>query len=154
MIQTSLVGFIILSHHMPLLYHIFHTKLDGLVANMDHPVEIDDTTCSAMGSLTVNETKSPLHLQSPAHKFELYGWKPDQNLTLDELYLDIVFLITRSTQTDGRQGHMGALIVRPNNQAICIECSDATKDSTTAEATSATVVDEQEFFQNILVKLI
>ena len=70
---------------------------------------------------------------SPAHKFELYGWKPDPQLTEDELYLDVVFLITRSTQACGRQGHMGALIVRQEKNSwssdsvsigsnVCIEC--------------------------------
>ena len=51
----------------------------------------------------------------------MHGWKPGPTLTEDELYLDLVFLITRSTQEDGRQGHMGCVIVREksnNNDSI------------------------------------
>eukprot|EP00546_Thalassionema_frauenfeldii_P016495 CAMPEP_0178899346 /NCGR_PEP_ID=MMETSP0786-20121207/2845_1 /TAXON_ID=186022 /ORGANISM="Thalassionema frauenfeldii, Strain CCMP 1798" /LENGTH=221 /DNA_ID=CAMNT_0020570185 /DNA_START=65 /DNA_END=727 /DNA_ORIENTATION=- len=51
-------------------------------------------------------------LRSPAHLFDLFGWKPDPAKTDDENYMDIVFLITRSWR-HGQQGHMGALIVRP-----------------------------------------
>jgi tRNA(Arg) A34 adenosine deaminase TadA len=50
---------------------------------------------------------------SPAHKFNLYGWQPNLSLSDDENYMDIVFLITRSSAEDGQQGHMGALVVRP-----------------------------------------
>ena len=58
---------------------------------------------------------------SSVHRYEVHGWKPDPTLTEDELYLDLVFLITRSTQEDGRQGHMGCVIVREksnNNDSI------------------------------------
>ena len=59
---------------------------------------------------------------SPAHAFPLYGWKPNPELSDDENYMDVVFLITRSSSTttngaDGtskkQQGHMGSLIVQP-----------------------------------------
>jgi tRNA(Arg) A34 adenosine deaminase TadA len=54
---------------------------------------------------------------SPAHKFNLYGWQPNRNLSDDENYMDIVFLITRSSSQDGQQGHMGALVVRPSSSS-------------------------------------
>jgi tRNA(Arg) A34 adenosine deaminase TadA len=50
-------------------------------------------------------------VKSPAQKFNLYGWKPDKNLSDDENYMDVVFLVTRSSR-DGQQGHMGSLIVK------------------------------------------
>jgi len=104
-------------------------------------------------------------LRSPAHKFELYGWKPDPKLTRDELYLDIVFLITRSTQDDGRQGHMGALIVSPEDDNLllpsgnitgvntCIECpkeAEETSDEAEISSTLAAKFDETKFFDEIL----
>ena len=56
-------------------------------------------------------------VESPAHSFDLYGWKPDPKLSDDENYMDIVFLITRNRSKDlGQQGHMGCLIVRPSNE--------------------------------------
>jgi deoxycytidylate deaminase len=57
--------------------------------------------------------KNVTPLRSPAHKFNLYGWKPDHSLSDDENYMDVVFLVTRSSR-EGQQGHMGALIVRPS----------------------------------------
>ncbi len=50
---------------------------------------------------------------SPAHHFNLFSWSPCHNLSDDENYMDIVFLITRSSN-NGQQGHMGSLIVRPS----------------------------------------
>ena len=57
------------------------------------------------------ENASPM--RSPAHQFNLYGWKSDKALSDDENYMDIVFLITRSS-FNGQQGHMGSLIVKPS----------------------------------------
>ena len=57
-------------------------------------------------------------VESPAHSFDLYGWKPDPTLSDDENYMDIVFLITRNRSRDlGQQGHMGCLIVRQSNES-------------------------------------
>ena len=74
----------------------------------------DDTAAASSFDAMEQLNSDDSQPRSPAHKFELYGWKPDPQLTRDELYLDIVFLITRSVQGDGKQGHMGALIVRPD----------------------------------------
>ena len=55
---------------------------------------------------------------SPAHKFDLRGWEPDQGLSDDENYMDAVMLITRGARdgATGRQGHMGAVLVRPSSR--------------------------------------
>jgi deoxycytidylate deaminase len=127
------------------------------------------TVCSSDPSNMMHQLKiDPCLSASPAHKFELYGWKPDPELTEDELYLDVVFLITRSTQDDGRQGHMGALIVRPEKSSsssnsiavrsdVCIECTGTTiensKDRNEKDdgvISSSSPFDEGRFFQNIL----
>lgn len=125
----------------------------------------NDNTAAASSSNALEQPNSDTNSQprSPAHKFELYGWKPDPQLTRDELYLDIVFLITRSVQDDGRQGHMGALIVREdeNNNtllksnniesATCIECAkESPKDNNEKDSSSTTNFDEAKFFHNIL----
>eukprot|EP00934_Nitzschia_sp_Nitz4_P000254 Nitzschia sp. Nitz4//scaffold46_size129759//121862//122569//NITZ4_003526-RA/size129759-processed-gene-0.211-mRNA-1//1//CDS//3329552670//254//frame0 len=52
---------------------------------------------------------------SSLSNFDLHGWVPNPDLEDDENYMDIVFLITRSTSAQGQQGHMGSLIVRPSN---------------------------------------
>jgi deoxycytidylate deaminase len=83
--------------------------------------ELDKTVEISMDSSTVQIAESsssrppPPTITSPAHRFPLYGWKPDPSISEDENYLDVVMLITRSVQGDGQQGHMGALIVRPPN---------------------------------------
>jgi tRNA(Arg) A34 adenosine deaminase TadA len=63
------------------------------------------------------ESSSPQDFSSPAHQFDLFGWFSDQNLSDDENYMNIVYLITRSAK-NGQQGHMGSLIVRPSSRAI------------------------------------
>lgn len=55
-------------------------------------------------------------LSSPVADFNLFGWSPCSELSDDENYMDIVFLITRSSK-NGQQGHMGSLIVRPTISA-------------------------------------
>lgn len=45
-------------------------------------------------------------------KFSLYGWKPNQSLTDDENYMDIVLLVTRSSVCTAH-GHVGCLLVDP-----------------------------------------
>lgn len=71
--------------------------------------------------------------RSPAHLFNLYGWQPDPTRSDDENYMDIVFLVTRSSRDD-KQGHMGALIVRPTNAHSDVEDSGTTRDPTTSHA--------------------
>ena len=137
----------------------------------------NDTTAttavsSSDPSMMMQQLKlDPSRSASPAHKFELYGWKPDSELTEDELYLDIVFLITRSTQDDGRQGHMGALIVRPEKSSlpipvrsdVCMECIETTPENNkdgngdgdgdgdgVISSSSSPPFDEGRFFRNIL----
>lgn len=75
-------------------------------------IDFDEAPHSAQAVRASNKQASPSS-PSPAHRFNLYGFQPDPRLSADENYLDIVFLITRSVQDDGQQGHMGALIVRP-----------------------------------------
>lgn len=59
---------------------------------------------------------SATSIYSPAHKFkEILEFKTNPSLSDDENYMDIVFLITRSS-VDGQQGHMGAIVVRPSIQ--------------------------------------
>ncbi len=125
----------------------------------------DDTAAASSFDAMEQLNSDDSQPRSPAHKFELYGWKPDPQLTRDELYLDIVFLITRSVQGDGKQGHMGALIVRPdehdntllmnsNSKDIgsletCIECmKESLKDNNNEKDIST--FDESRFFHNIL----
>ena len=127
------------------------------VSGDDNITAYSSDPSNAMERLKLDD---PSRLASPAHKFELYGWKPDPELTEDELYLDIVFLITRSTQDDGRQGHMGALIVRPNSNTrsyfhsnsggsvACIECPTPEMNNEKNKGTST--FDEMQFFRNIL----
>eukprot|EP00536_Pseudo-nitzschia_multiseries_P012506 jgi/Psemu1/68339/estExt_Genemark1.C_4810037 len=91
-----------------------------------------DLSSSSSSSSPSSPMPISLPISSPAHRFELYGWKPDPTLTEDELYLDIVHLITRSVQDDGRQGHMGALIVRQNAGV-----NNSSKTTTTAAATTS-----------------
>eukprot|EP00566_Odontella_aurita_P022058 CAMPEP_0113568120 /NCGR_PEP_ID=MMETSP0015_2-20120614/23666_1 /TAXON_ID=2838 /ORGANISM="Odontella" /LENGTH=228 /DNA_ID=CAMNT_0000470613 /DNA_START=264 /DNA_END=947 /DNA_ORIENTATION=+ /assembly_acc=CAM_ASM_000160 len=49
---------------------------------------------------------------SPLAPFDLFGWRPDPELTDDENYMDVVLLITRHSVCDW-QGHMGSIIVDP-----------------------------------------
>ena len=94
---------------------------------------------------------------SPAHKFDLYGWKLDLWLPNDELYLDVAFLITQKTQEDGRQSHIGALIVQPEktlSSDICVECTPNRKNSTVGKEEDDNNVspafDKRHFFNDIV----
>ena len=49
--------------------------------------------------------------EGPLSRFELHGYRPLPDLSDDATYMDIVMLITRSSQL--RQGSMGCLLVRP-----------------------------------------
>lgn len=48
--------------------------------------------------------------------FELYGWKPDPNLSIDENYMDLVMLLTRSSYC--KQGGMACVLVNHDNNTI------------------------------------
>ncbi len=59
----------------------------------------------------------PSHLQEnhirmskTLHKFQLYNWKPNVNLSDDVNYMDLVMLITRNSLL--KQGSMGCIIVK------------------------------------------
>jgi len=88
---------------------------------------------------------------SPAHDFELYGWRPDPSLSDDENYLDVVFLVTRSVQEDGQQGHMGALIVRPRTSTTSdVTNNSPSSSSTTTSKESSSMDYETVLYRNIL----
>jgi deoxycytidylate deaminase len=94
---------------------------------------------------TSNSNELSSSLSSPAHAFNLYGWKPDPAISEDENYLDIVCIITRSIQQDNddtdnqqKQGHMGALIVRPK------------EDNASGSNNNGIISYEHDFFQRIL----
>ena len=53
---------------------------------------------------------------SPLSRFEMHQYQPSANLSDDENYMDIVMIITRSSQL--RQGSMGCILVRPRTDAI------------------------------------
>lgn len=48
------------------------------------------------------------------NKYNLYGWKPDTNLSTDENYMDMVLLVTRNSQL--KQGGMACIIVKRQQQ--------------------------------------
>lgn len=43
--------------------------------------------------------------------FQTYGWRPDENLSEDENFVDLLLLVTRSSRL--AQGSMACIIVRP-----------------------------------------
>ena len=53
---------------------------------------------------------------SPLSRFEMHQYQPSANLSDDENYMDIVMIITRSSQL--RQGSMGCILVRPRSNTI------------------------------------
>jgi deoxycytidylate deaminase len=103
--------------------------------DVDNDTKDTNTTNAAAVSIqqypTLNSTSSSSPVSSASafqrlqDRFELYGWTPNpKTLTYDELYMDIVFLITRSVNADGQQGHMGALIVRPPSNSSDTNTND------------------------------
>jgi deoxycytidylate deaminase len=48
------------------------------------------------------------------YKYNVYGWQPDTNLSSDENYMDMVLLVTRSSQL--KQGGMACVIVKGQKQ--------------------------------------
>lgn len=85
---------------------------------------------------------------SPAHNFDLFGWSPSPDLSDDENYMDIVFLITRSSNKNGQQGHMGSLIVRPSHPST-IEATNGTGNNATTDLETQEDYRER-IFSNIL----
>lgn len=68
-----------------------------------------------MSSSAINSRKEQLPTDNvPLSHFETYGWTPDDNLSEDENYIDLVLLITRSSQL--KQGSMGCLLVQPSSR--------------------------------------
>ena len=85
-------------------------------------------------SCTFPSEKGRSSVPSPIDRFDLFGWKPNPNLSDDENYMDLVFLITRSGRSDkGYQGHMGSLIVQPSKVAIGSENANEKAPSELAE---------------------
>lgn len=52
----------------------------------------------------------------PLSSFDLHGYRPSPTISDDETYMDIVMIITRSSQL--RQGSMGCILVQPTTHEI------------------------------------
>eukprot|EP00980_Cylindrotheca_fusiformis_P000170 scaffold26_cov117-Cylindrotheca_fusiformis.AAC.11 len=48
--------------------------------------------------------------------FELYGWKPDEALSLDENAMDLVMLVTRTSHC--KQGSMACILLNTEDESI------------------------------------
>ena len=75
---------------------------------------------------------------APLATFQLYGWKPLPNLSVDDNFLDLLVLVTRNSVCHAA-GHMGCIISRPlvtvDNQRKRVHDMDATSTITaTGEA--------------------
>lgn len=86
----------------------------------------DDPRSMAFEENSDELSSSPKDFLSPAHQFDLFGWSPDRNISDDENYMCIVFLITRSVK-NSQQGHMGSLIVRPSSSTTDESVHDHSK---------------------------
>jgi len=58
-----------------------------------------------------NEERKIVLCDNKYGQFELYGWSPDASLSIDENYMDLVMLVTRSSLL--KQGSMACIIVKP-----------------------------------------
>ena len=58
------------------------------------------------------EQAHPTSSCAPLATFQLYGWKPVPNLSIDDNFLDLLVLVTRNSVCHAA-GHMGCIIARP-----------------------------------------
>lgn len=70
------------------------------------------------------------------NKYNLYGWKPDTNLSTDENYMDMVLLVTRNSQL--KQGGMACIIVKRQQQQFETPGQTTLNTATSTTSTSAT----------------
>lgn len=71
-------------------------------------VEVEGNCDKATMATTATSFDNPLF-----YKYELYGWNPNPSLSKDENFMDLVMLVTRTSQTT--QGSMACILVQPSS---------------------------------------
>lgn len=96
-----------------------------------------DATATAIAAATednddgMKQNGVPWPSSSPLSRFDMHQYQPSPLLSDDENYMDMVMIITRTSQL--RQGSMGCILVRPRNEKGSIEAEAINSEADTVD---------------------